>query len=264
VSFWIAQRETADLLRRRHVRFDERGRQPKRTGNVVEAGRRVVRRQVLARIDLQLEQIPDDVRILSAVEAVQSRWRCERRCGAIEVAFERRNHRLESLRVRTLHAERRHLTGACLAHDQFPLLPILVHVGRVERVHCQTARGIETRGLHLLAVAADTVLVEKRTLLVGRDGWRGSGGHRGHGLRLGRARSWACGSRLLRLRRRRCRRLRACGLGVQRTHIDRCCQAANHQRSSCHHLLRELEPEESWGTAVWEAGRSGLKSQQTK
>ena len=74
---------------------------------------------------------------------------------AIELALERGDHRVEPVRVGPLDAERRHLAGAHLADDQLPLLAILVHVGRIERVHRQAPRRIEPGGLHLLAVAAD-------------------------------------------------------------------------------------------------------------
>ena len=53
---------------------------------------------------------------------------------AIELVLERRDHRVEVRRVGALHAERRHLSRAHLAHDQFPLLAVRVHVRRVERV----------------------------------------------------------------------------------------------------------------------------------
>ena len=88
----------------------------------------------------QVEQIANDVRVLGAVQTMQSGRRRERRRRAIELALERGDHRVEPFRVRPLHAERRHLARARLADDQLPLLAILVHVGRIERVHRQPAR----------------------------------------------------------------------------------------------------------------------------
>ncbi len=251
--FRIAHCQAADLLCRGDVRLDERRRQPECASDVVKAGRRVVRRQVLAGIDLQIEQVAHDVRVLGAVEAMQSWRRRERRGRAIEGVLERSDHRLEPIGVGTLHAERRHLSRARLAHDQFPLLAILVDVGRIERVHRQTTRRVETRGLHLLAVAADAVLVEKRALIVGRDrGYR----RRCHGDRLRLCRTGRCsgGFGLTRLRRGR---LRPSGLGVKRARVHRCRQATHHQRSSCHRVAprtragRELGAPQQDPKSLW-------------
>ena len=91
-------------------------------------------------IDVEVEQIADDVRVLGAIQPMQSGRRRERLRGAIELVLERRDHRVEVRRIRALHAERRHLSRAHLAHDQFPLLAIRVHVRRVEAVHGQPTR----------------------------------------------------------------------------------------------------------------------------
>src|SRR6185295_3527621 len=66
--FRLADGQPADLLRRGDVRLDERGRNAERAGDVVEARGRVVRRQVFRRIDRQVEQVADRVRVLGPVE----------------------------------------------------------------------------------------------------------------------------------------------------------------------------------------------------
>ena len=97
----LADRQAADLPRRRHVGLDQRRRDAERAGDVVEAVRRVVVRQVLRRVDVEIEQVAD------------RRWRI--RCGsgdavpgggvygaavAIELVLEPRDHRLVGRRLR--------------------------------------------------------------------------------------------------------------------------------------------------------------------
>ena len=172
--FGITHREAADLLRCGDVRLDERGRQAERPGDVVKPRRRIVRGQVLPGIDLEVQQVADNVRVFGAVEAMQTRRWHEGWRRTVQRALERGDDRVEPVRIGPLDAQRRHLAGAGLADDQLPLLAVLVHVCRIERVHGQATRRIETGGLHLLAMAADAVLREKCALLLGGDRWRRS------------------------------------------------------------------------------------------
>ena len=163
----IAEREARDLLRRVDVRFDQRRRDAERAGDVVEAGRRVVGRQVLGRVDLE-------------VRAGRER-RSRTRCGsggagpaaaqtamrrAIELVLERGDVRLEDRRLRPPRPGGRHLSRAHLAHDQLPRLPVPVDVGDVERVDFQLARFVTPGGRHALVVARRAVLREERPQLV--------------------------------------------------------------------------------------------------
>ena len=152
--FGIADRQPADLLRRRHVRLDQRGRNAERAGDVVEAGRGVVRRQVLRRVDVEVEQVADDVRVFGAVQAVQSGRRRERR---------RRRDRARS-RTSAIIASKAAGSGRfmpaggimparSLRTTSSHVLASCVDVGRIERVERQLARRVHARGLGALAVA---------------------------------------------------------------------------------------------------------------
>ena len=87
----IAEREPGDLLGGQDVSLDERRRNPKRAGNVVEPGGRIVRRQVLRRIDRQVEQIVHRIGVLGAVQTVKSRRRRVGSRGAIQLTLEPAN-----------------------------------------------------------------------------------------------------------------------------------------------------------------------------
>ena len=63
----LSERKAADLLRRGHVRLDERRGDPERSSDIVEPRRRIVRREVLRRIDRQVEQIVNGVGVLSSI-----------------------------------------------------------------------------------------------------------------------------------------------------------------------------------------------------
>ena len=78
----IAERQTADLLRRQEVAFEQPGRHRQHLGDVVEALQRVVAGQQRLAVDLQRQQIPDGVRVLGPVQAVDRRAaRVRRRRG---------------------------------------------------------------------------------------------------------------------------------------------------------------------------------------
>jgi hypothetical protein len=96
----FADCEPADLLRRGHIRLDQRRGNTERAGDVVEPRGRIVRWQVLRRIDRQVEQIADRISVLGSIEAMQAGRRRVRRRVAIELVLEPRDHRVEGRRIR--------------------------------------------------------------------------------------------------------------------------------------------------------------------
>jgi hypothetical protein len=165
----IAHRQPADLLRRRHVGLDQRGGDAKRPGDVVEAGSGIVRRQVLRRVDVQIQQVADHVLVFGAVQPVQARRGRIGPADAIQVGLERGDHRLEGGRIRALHRRRRHHARAQLAHHELPRLGVLRDVGGVQRLDGQLARRVHAGRLRALAVAGHAVRLEERALLVVAD-----------------------------------------------------------------------------------------------
>ena len=87
----IADREAADRARRAQVAFHHRRRQPLLFGDVVEAVRDRVRRQIGVDVDVEAEQLANRVGVLGAIEALR-RTRAGigiARGGAIDARFER-------------------------------------------------------------------------------------------------------------------------------------------------------------------------------
>ena len=167
--FRAAEREAADLLRRGHVRLDQRRRDAERAGDVVEAGGRIVRRQVLRRIDRQVEQVLDDVGVLGAVQAMEpGRGRVRGRVS-IELLLQPRGHRLVGHRVRPRHAGRRHHPGAQLPGDELPRLRVVRQVGDVEAVDGQLSRRVEARGPRRRAMTGEAEFIQKLTFVGGRE-----------------------------------------------------------------------------------------------
>ena len=203
-----ADGQPTDGARRREVAFHQRLRHPQQAADVVEAEARVVGRQEVVRLDLHCQQIADGVGVLRAVQAVEG-GRTARiaglRPGAVELALEPSQERLELLRGRPRAAGRRHHAAAQLADHLFPPVGVPAHLGEIERVESQ-ADGAELpdqrRGgaaptvHHALVVAGDAVAVEQRAVggAVVRPRRCRSHRRRGDGLGLGR--------RLLRRRRR--------------------------------------------------------------
>ena len=142
----LADRQTADLLPAAETyastSVDE---MPERAGDVVEAVRRVVGRQVLRRVDVEVEQVADDVRVFGAVQAMQAGRRHVGRspCGPARS----RATRSSTCRspVRAAACRRRHHAGAQLADDLLPGLGVVVDLCGVEVVERQLAGGIRER-----------------------------------------------------------------------------------------------------------------------
>ena len=146
----LANRQPADLPRRRHVGLDEGRGNTQRAGDVVEAVRRIVRRQELRGIDLEIEQVANHVRVLGAIEAVEAGWRHMDGGISIELVLEPADQRLVGGRIRPPRTRRRHHAGPKFSHDLFPDSRVVADMGDVERVQHQVRR------LQALVVAAHT------------------------------------------------------------------------------------------------------------
>ena len=154
----IADGEPAERARGRQVIFEQRRRDRQYARDVVEAFLiRFVRRQQRTSIDLETQQIADGVRVLVAVQTVNrnpARMRFRRR-RRVQVTFQRRRGRIVGHAVRTRPPGRRHLAGAKLRDDLFPLLRVVsnaLHVQAVDLEGCRFQSRVVTR---------DAVPVEK-------------------------------------------------------------------------------------------------------
>ena len=165
--------------------------------------RGVVARQVLRRIDVEIEQVVNRVGVLRPVEAMEARGRCERDRRSIQLVFEPRVHRLVDGRLRASHAGRRHHPRTHFADDEFELLGLWMEIRKIDVVDCQLPGRVHARRLRLFAVAVDTVAGEQVVfggggqLAAGRTGRRGDARRRGRRSRnrsLGRRQDHAAKS----------------------------------------------------------------------
>jgi hypothetical protein len=163
-----ADGQRADLGGCRQVSLEQRRRQPEHVGVVVEAIRRIVRRQQRGRIDLQREQIANRVRVLGAVETMRGVPPGHGMLGrlAVECGLEIGDERVVRGRIGPRHTDGRHHAGAKPADDPFPDLGILGDASRVEAVEDHT-RGGGVAG-DPPVVTPDAVLVEGAAHVSGR------------------------------------------------------------------------------------------------
>ena len=158
----LADRQAADLLGRRHVTLEQRGRQRQRGGDVVEAVPvgRVGRNQRLD-VDLQVEQVADHVPVLRLVEPVE-RLRAARiraRLGdAVQLVLQPAPEAVVRLLVGARPRLRGHRADTELADHLLPQLGILGHVVHVGTVEGQSHQA-QLLGHHAGAVAGDDALV---------------------------------------------------------------------------------------------------------
>ena len=116
----LADRQPADLPRRRNVGLHQRRGNPQRARDIVEAVRGVVRRQKLRRIDLEIEQVADRVRVFGAIQAVKARRR-QMWCGLpVELVLQPGDQRRVGRSIRPPRTGRRHHAGPEFSHDLFP------------------------------------------------------------------------------------------------------------------------------------------------
>ena len=194
-----ADGQAADGARRRQIAFHQRLRHPQQAADVVEAEARVVGREELVRVYLHRQQIPDGVGVLRAIQAMEG-GRPARIAGlgpgAVELAFQPGQERLELVGRGARPAGRRHHPAAQLADDLLPAVRVAAHLAEIERVEGeadgaeltdQRRGGAAPAADHLLVVAGDAVAVEQRTvggsIVRSRRGCRRLDGRRRDGFR---------------------------------------------------------------------------------
>ena len=153
-----ADRQAADLSRRRQVRLHQRRRHHQRSGHVVEPVGRIVRRQKLRRVDLEPEHVADGIRILSPVQPVQTRCGQVGDCGAIELALEPQDERLAARCIGPRHPRWGHQSSPQLPHHFLRDVRLFTETCEIELVEQQAARS------QCLVVAGDAVLIEDRPM----------------------------------------------------------------------------------------------------
>ncbi len=150
-----ADRQSADLLRRRDVALQQRGRQVPQRG-AVEAVIRLIRGQQGRGVDVEREQIADRVLVLGAVQPSQGRRPPRmrpRRRRSIQRRHECGNGGLILRLARPWPADGRHLPRGELAYHLFPDHRVGVdRVGadRVERQAASFGVAVVARGAMLL------------------------------------------------------------------------------------------------------------------
>ena len=173
----VADRQAADFAGGGNVAFEQRRRNAQRARDVIEAARGIVGGQELARVDVDVQQIPNRVGVFGAVHAMQSGRRNMELGGVVEFVFREHDGRFEELRFRPRHARRRHHPGAKLANHLLPVFRILFDVRRIEAIQRDAQGGLDAASLGRLTVTAIAILSEKSLLGRGR-------GHRGGRRRL--------------------------------------------------------------------------------
>ena len=153
-------RETTDPARRRQVALEERRRDRQDRGHVVEAVRvRVVGRQERRHVHVDVQQVPDRVAVLGAVQAVERLGATHARLvgsGTVQRRLEIRD-RLPRRGARgTGPAGGRHRADAQLADDLFPDARIVRDRRRVRGIEREPGRA------QPLVVTRDAVAVEQR------------------------------------------------------------------------------------------------------
>ena len=149
---WAAERHLRDACGGAQVPLGQRRRQGQSVGVVVEAVRRVVRRQQ-RRVDVHREQVAHGVAVLGAVQAVQGGpagvGACQ--CRAVELGLEPRHDGVVGRLVGPGPSDRRHGAGPQLADHRFPHLRVLAR-----SVHVQDVEG-QSSGPRTLVVAGEAV-----------------------------------------------------------------------------------------------------------
>ena len=132
--------EAGDAARRRQVALEQQWRDRQCIGDVVEAVRGVVGRQQLGYVHVDIEEVPDDVAILGAVEPMVDRGPGQLRAsrpGRVEGRLEPLDERVPHLVGGPRAAGGGHGSGAQLAHHLLPRLGVRADVGRIERVELE-------------------------------------------------------------------------------------------------------------------------------
>ena len=172
----IADGQRRNPSRGREIPLEQHRRHAQGVGNVVEAVRRVVRRQERCGVHVERDEIANRVGVLGAVQAMNegSAGAGPRRRGIVQDPLERGRERVAFGLPGPRHACRRHHARPDLANDLLPHLGVRRDVGKVHLVERQAC------GLQARVVAADAVSGQKSLGVCSRPG-RGYG--RGRGLR---------------------------------------------------------------------------------
>jgi hypothetical protein len=150
----IADRKPAQRARGRKIVLQERRRDRQHACDVVKPFLiRFVGRQQRARIDFDSKQIANSVRVFGAIQAMDrntARVRVRRR-RRVQLVLQRRRDGAIRAGIRPRTARRRHLAGAQLGDDLFPLLRVVGNVVGVQAIELQSG------GLEPAVVTRDTV-----------------------------------------------------------------------------------------------------------
>ena len=137
----VANSQAADLAGRAQVAGHQRRRQQLNVGNVVEIGALRVERQVLARVDVERQEVVDGALVLGAIETLKGPPAGVGIGGGqrIEVRFECCRETLERDLRRPARARGRHHTRPQLADHFFGDRGVPVGCGDLERLQRQVA-----------------------------------------------------------------------------------------------------------------------------
>ena len=141
-----------------------------RTRNIVKASGRIVGRQKLRRIDLDVEKVVNDIGVLGTIEPMEydvSGIRATRRCLLIDFVFQPIPEPFVFVQGGAPHSWRRHHTGTKFANDLLPQFRVVTCRCEVQFLEC------EVSPLYLVVMTCHTILVEKRALHPPRSGGSG-------------------------------------------------------------------------------------------
>ena len=154
----FADGKAADFFSRRDISLNERRGNTECAGDIVETVRRIVRRQVLRRIDIEIQQILDYIRVLGPVQTVQTRRRRVRHRVPVEFVFKPRDQTLVRRGIRPSHAVRWHHPGSKFSNNAFPGLGIAGEMRNVERIEIDFASRIHSGRFGFIAMTGRTIL----------------------------------------------------------------------------------------------------------
>ncbi len=239
---YIADRKTADFTGSGGVPLQQGGRERQGTGDIVKAARRIVRRQILAGIDIDGQQIANGVLIFGAVQAVQT-GRGQVGDGVlVKLVFEVNDGSFEGGGLGAGHTGGRHHPGTNFMHHPFPFLGVLLHMGDVEGVERDGETGWLPGLSRLFVVTDDTVLIQESALGDGGRSRRGGGiGDNGRGLRP--ANQWQASQA-------ECCKESSCHVCSRLKFISTLAISVGRKRSNLQPMTGRWKPSESyWGSA---------------
>ena len=154
---WIADRQAADLARRRHVAVEQRRRQREHVADIVEPEARLVTRQQRTAVDVERQQVTDRIGVLGPIEPVRRGRAAGHRPGGgglVERALEPGPDGVIRRFVGAPRAGRRHRAGLQLPHDPFPHLRLFADTLEIELLENEPA------ALQCLTVTGNAVAID--------------------------------------------------------------------------------------------------------